>query len=65
MLAAAESEIETLSPAEAGRLIGNDSVQVVDSRDVRELQREGKVPEAFHATRGMLEFWIDPDSPYF
>ena len=65
MLAAAESEIETLSPAEAGRLIGNDSVQFVDIRDVRELQREGKVPEAFHATRGMLEFWIDPDSPYY
>lgn len=65
MLAAAESEIETLSPAEAGRLIGNDGVQFVDIRDVRELQREGKVPEAFHATRGMLEFWIDPDSPYY
>ena len=65
MLAAAESEIETLSPVEAGRLIGNDSVQFVDIRDVREFQREGKVPEAFHATRGMLEFWIDPDSPYY
>lgn len=65
MLAAAESEIETLSPVEAGRLIGNDGVQFVDIRDVRELQREGKVPEAFHATRGMLEFWIDPDSPYY
>ena len=65
MLAAAESEIETLSPTEAGRLVGNDGVQFVDIRDVRELQREGKVPEAFHATRGMLEFWIDPDSPYY
>ena len=65
MLEAAESEIETLSPAEAGRLVGNDGVQFVDIRDVRELQREGKVPAAFHATRGMLEFWIDPDSPYY
>ena len=65
MLEAAESEIETLSPAEAGQLIGNDGVQFVDIRDVRELQREGKVPAAFHATRGMLEFWIDPDSPYY
>ena len=65
MLEAAESEIETLSPAEAGQLVGNNDVQFVDIRDVRELQREGKVPAAFHATRGMLEFWIDPDSPYY
>jgi len=36
----------------------------VDLRDVRELNREGRIPEAFHAPRGMLEFWIDPESPY-
>ena len=37
----------------------------VDLRDPRELEREGKVPGAFHCPRGMLEFWVDPDSPYF
>ena len=40
-------------------------VQFVDLRDVRELQREGKIPGAFHAARGMLEFWVDPESPYY
>jgi len=40
-------------------------LQVVDIRDVRELEREGTVPGALHAPRGMLEFWVDPDSPYY
>lgn len=65
LLEAAEAEIETLTPEEAAGLLGNEEVQFVDIRDVRELQREGKIPEAFHATRGMLEFWVDPDSPYY
>jgi len=65
LLARAEAEIEALSPAQASELLGNDDVVFVDIRDIRELQREGKVPEAFHATRGMIEFWIDPESPYF
>ena len=42
-----------------------EDVLFVDIRDIRELQREGQIPGAFHATRGMLEFWIDPDSPYY
>lgn len=65
LLRAAEEEIRTLTPAEAMALQGRDDVQFVDIRDPRELQREGTIPEAFHATRGMLEFWIDPDSPYY
>ena len=65
LLEAAEAEIETLTTEEAAALLGDDDVQFVDIRDLRELQREGKVPGAFHATRGMLEFWIDPDSPYY
>jgi rhodanese-related sulfurtransferase len=65
LLEAAEAEIETLTAAEAAALLGDENVQFVDIRDVRELQREGKVPGAFHATRGMLEFWIDPESPYY
>ena len=58
------AEIETLSPAEAIALHGKDDVVFVDLRDVRELARSGKVPGALHAPRGMLEFWIDPESPY-
>lgn len=65
LLAAAEAEIETLTPEAAEALLGDEGVQFVDIRDPRELQREGKVPGAFHAPRGMLEFWVDPESPYF
>lgn len=65
LLACAEREICTLSPAEAVALLGAEDVQFIDLRDVRELQREGQIPGAFHAPRGMLEFWVDPESPYF
>ena len=65
LLAEAEREITTLTPEQALALHGRDDVQFVDIRDVRELQREGTIPGAFHATRGMLEFWVDPDSPYY
>ncbi len=65
LLEAAEAEIRTVSVDEAKAMLDRDDVQFVDIRDVRELQREGTIPGAFHATRGMLEFWIDPDSPYF
>jgi rhodanese-related sulfurtransferase len=61
---AAEREIETLSTADALALHGRDDVVFVDLRDIRELQRDGRMPGAFHCPRGMLEFWIDPDSPY-
>jgi rhodanese-related sulfurtransferase len=60
----AEKEIETLDTAAAAELVGNDDVVFVDIRDVREVQRTGKIPGAMHAPRGMLEFWVDPDSPY-
>ena len=49
---------------EAIKLAGRDDVVLVDIRDIRELQRDGKVPGAMHCPRGMLEFWIDPESPY-
>jgi rhodanese-related sulfurtransferase len=61
---AAVREIETLPIAEALKLQGRDDVTLVDLRDIRELQREGRVPGAVHCPRGMLEFWIDPESPY-
>ena len=57
--------ITTFSIEEARDLHGRDDVQFIDIRDVRELEREGVIPGAFHAPRGMLEFWVDPASPYF
>ena len=60
----ANAEIETLSTAEAIAKHGQDDVVFIDIRDIRELGREGVVPGAVHAPRGMLEFWIDPESPY-
>jgi rhodanese-related sulfurtransferase len=59
------AEVETLSIDEAATELGNDEVIFVDLRDPRELSREGKIPGALHAPRGMLEFWVDPTSPYF
>lgn len=56
--------ITTYSVEEARALHGRDDVQFIDIRDVRELEREGVIPGAFHAPRGMLEFWADPSSPY-
>ena len=64
LVEAAESEIETLNVEQAIECHGRDDVVFVDLRDVRELQREGRVPGAFHCPRGLLEFWIDPQSPY-
>ena len=64
LVEAAEREIETLSIEDAIKLHGRDDTVMVDIRDIRELQRDGKVPGAFHCPRGMLEFWIDPASPY-
>ena len=56
----------TTYPVEAVRSrLGDPRLQLVDIRDVRELQAEGTVPGSIHAPRGMLEFWVDPDSPYF
>ena len=53
------------SVAAARLLAAGHDVVGVDIRDIRELQRNGKIPGAFHAPRGMLEFWADPESPYF
>jgi|TARA_B110000914_G_scaffold224357_1_gene241955 rhodanese-related sulfurtransferase len=60
----AKSEISNLSPEEAGRRVETDGALIVDIRDVRELQREGVIPGSMHTPRGMLEFWVSPDSPY-
>ena len=64
LLDEATAKVETLKPSEAMTLHGRDDVVFVDLRDPRELEREGRIPGAFHCPRGMLEFWIDPQSPY-
>ena len=64
LCAEAEAGIETIAAAEAVKLHGEANVVFVDLRDIRELYREGAVPGAVHAPRGMLEFWVDPESPY-
>ena len=61
----AAAEIMTYSIDEARAKLADPDVQFVDIRDERELVREGIIPGAFHAPRGMIEFWIDPASPYF
>lgn len=64
LLREASAEVECLSPVTAIALHGTADVVFVDLRDPRELAREGKIPDAFHCPRGMLEFWLDPGSPY-
>ena len=61
----AEREIETRSVETALRHHGDENVVFVDIRDVRELWREGAIPGSQHSPRGMLEFWVDPESPYY
>jgi rhodanese-related sulfurtransferase len=60
----ANAMVEEIDIEAAKALYGRDDVQFVDIRDIRELEREGRIPGAFHCPRGMLEFWIDPASPY-
>lgn len=64
LLTDAEAVIETIPAEEAIILAQQDDVELIDIRDIRELQREGKIPGANHSPRGMLEFWVDPESPY-
>jgi rhodanese-related sulfurtransferase len=65
LVAEANAEIETIGQDDAKALLDDENVTFVDIRDVRELERDGMIPGAFHAPRGMLEFWVDPDSPYY
>lgn len=60
----AEKEIEIVSVDDVKEMYGSDDTVLIDIRDIRELKRDGKVPGAYHCPRGMVEFWIDPQSPY-
>ncbi len=64
MVEQAKRQITNYSAGDAIALAGDPGVVLVDIRDVRELRRDGRVPGALHAPRGMLEFWVDPESPY-
>ena len=58
-------EIKTINTDEAYELLQNDKCNLIDIRDVRELENEGRVENSHHIPRGMLEFWLDPESAYF
>ena len=64
LVAEAEAEIETISAEDAKSLISDENTVIVDLRDIRELWNVGTIPGSLHAPRGMLEFWVDPESPY-
>jgi rhodanese-related sulfurtransferase len=64
LMADAQAKVKSLTPAEAIAMYGRGGVVIVDVRDTRELEREGRIPGSVHAPRGILEFRVDPDSPY-
>ncbi len=65
LVAEAMAQVKTYSVDEVRARMADPALQIVDIRDVRELEREGTVPGCFNAPRGMLEFWVDPASPYY
>ncbi|MBU3613520.1 rhodanese-like domain-containing protein [Polynucleobacter sp. Latsch14-2] len=65
LIAQAMQQVEMVSLSQAKTFLEDPNTLFVDIRDIRELEREGMIPNAMHAPRGMLEFWVDPDSPYF
>ena len=65
LVAEAEKKIETLSAKEAKILVDKKEITLIDVRDIRELWKEGTLENSIHIPRGMLEFWLDPQSPYF
>ena len=65
LVSEALQDIKTISTDEAYNLSIKDQCNLIDIRDIRELEKEGRVEKSNHIPRGMLEFWLDPDSPYF
>ena len=65
LVAEANSEIETIDTTQAYNLVKDNKCNLIDIRDIRELEKEGRIENSVHIPRGMLEFWIDPDSQYF
>ena len=65
LVSEALKEIKTISTEDAHKLVESNQCNLIDIRDIRELQKDGQVEGAKHIPRGMLEFWLDPDSVYF
>lgn len=65
LVAEAKNQTNSISTAEAYKIQQAGTAKLIDIRDIRELQREGRIDGAFHAPRGILEFWADPDSPRY
>ena len=65
LVAEALKEIQTISTDEAFQIVESNNCNLIDIRDIRELEKEGRVENSHHIPRGMLEFWLDPNSPYF
>ena len=65
LVSEALQDIKTISTDEAFKMLTEDKCNLIDIRDIRELEKEGRVEKSNHIPRGMLEFWLDPDSPYF
>ena len=65
LVAEAEETVISLTPSEVMDRLGESGLILIDLRDIRELKRDGRIPGSVHVPRGMLEFWIDPTSPYY
>lgn len=65
MVESARTRIAEIETADAIGMVEDPNVLIVDIRDIRERQRDGYIPGSFHCPRGMVEFWVDPESPYF
>jgi rhodanese-related sulfurtransferase len=65
LMAQAEANVQSVTAEAAMAMAADPDVVIVDIRDIRELEREGQIANSFHAPRGMLEFWVDPESPYY
>ena len=65
LVSEALKEIKTISTDDAHKMMNDDQCNLIDIRDIRELEKEGKVESAKHIPRGMLEFWLDPESSYY
>jgi len=65
LVSEALSQIKTLTTSEALELVNKDKCNLIDLRDIRELEKTGRIENSHHIPRGMLEFWLDPESSYF
>ena len=65
LVSEALQEIKTINTEEAFQIVEDNNCNLIDIRDIRELEKEGRVENSHHIPRGMLEFWLDPNSPYF